>query len=350
MVTISDQKLILAQRIGAFRDLLREKELDGYFLTDLPNLYYFSGFWNEGYFSLIGLRDSWLFLPSLLYNHARVTTFGFNCLKGKVFPNVKKIIKRHKVEKIGFDPASVQYDLGLELKNLGFVPVPGLVARLRSIKDPLEIDLMRKANHLAVLGLEYLEKRFKPGISERSLSADLNRFYHKYGHGIAFSLIIAAGPNSSFPHHITSDYKLKKGDPITCDVGALWQGYRSDLTRTFPLGKMAPSFWRVFNIVSKAQKDAVERLKPGVLAASVDQVARKVIKKAGFGKAFVHNTGHGVGIDIHEYPRLGPGSKDVLKAGMVVTVEPGIYLPGRFGVRIEDTFLITPTGYEVLTK
>ncbi len=350
MDTLDNRIFFSVQRVSIFRDLLRDHKLDAYLLCDLPNSFYFTGFWNEGYFSLISQHASWLFLPSLLYDHAKAATFGFHCVKGKVFPNLDEILRKNRFKKVGFDPSAVSFDIGMQLKKRKFIPVPGLVSKLRLIKDDLEISLMRQANHLAVQGLNFLEKRFKPGVSERALSADLNRFYHHHGHGIAFNLIVAAGANSAFPHHITSDYKLKKGDAIICDVGAIWEGYRSDLTRTYPLGKMAPSFWRIFRIVEKAQKEAIHKLKPNVRAVSIDSAARQVIQKAGYGRSFVHNTGHGVGIDIHESPRLGPGSQDVLKAGMVVTVEPGIYLPGKFGVRIEDTLLITQSGHEVLTK
>jgi Xaa-Pro aminopeptidase len=169
------------------------------------------------------------------------------------------------------------------------------------------------------------------------------------GDGIAFDLIVAGGANSSFPHHITSDYKLRSGEPVVCDIGATWEGYRSDLTRTFTLGRLPTSFWRVFNIVKLAQKKGIHHLRPGVTAGSIDRASRHVIENSGFGRTFIHSTGHGVGIDIHEHPRIGPGAKDKLKAGMVVTVEPGIYLPGRFGVRIEDTLLVTSNGSEVLT-
>ena len=143
---------------------------------------------------------------------------------------------------------------------------------------------------------------------------------------------------------------MKAGEPVICDIGATWQGYRSDLTRTFTLGKIRGSFSRVYKIVETAQKEGILRIKPGVTAESVDSASRKVIKKLGYGPQFVHSTGHGVGIDIHEDPRIGPGVKDRLKSGMVITVEPGIYLPGQFGVRIEDTLLVTSNGSELLTK
>ena len=228
--------------------------------------------------------------------------------------------------------------------------MPGLVAQLRAVKDPFEMNRLRAANHLAAEGAKYVKSRLKPGRSEKQVSAELAHFFNTKGDGVAFDLIIAAGPHSAFPHHINSDYKMKSGEPVICDIGATWEGYRSDLTRTFTLGKIPNSFSRVYKIVEKAQKEGILRIKSGVTAESVDKASRQVIKKHGYGAAFVHSTGHGVGIDIHEDPRVGPGVKDRLKTGMVITVEPGIYLPGQFGVRIEDTLLVTQSGSELLTK
>lgn len=344
------KRLHLSQRMAAFQDLLRQEKIDGYLLTHLSDLFYFTDYKSEGYYSLITQDDAWLFLPNLLFEQGKSSTFGFRCIQGKFFPTLRKIMSQQKLKRLGFDPNQLPYAFGAALVKLGFVPVAGLVTKLRAIKDPLEMERLRAANHLAAEGADFIHKRLKPGRTERQLSADLQHFFDVNGDGIAFDLIIAAGPHSAFPHHINTDYKLKNGDPVICDIGATWQGYRSDLTRTFTLGRMPPLFSRVFNIVEKAQKEGIRRLRPGVTAGSVDWASRKVIKQHGYGAKFVHSTGHGVGIDIHEHPRIGPGAKDKLESGMVVTVEPGIYLPGKFGVRIEDTLLVTPDGSEILTK
>lgn len=345
-----DKRYYLSQRINAFRDVLREHKLEGFLLTHLSDLYYFTDYKSEGYYSMIGLKESWLLLPNLLFEQGKASTFGFNCVQGRFFPTLKDILKQNKLKKIAFDPNQLPYAFGDALVKMGFVPKSGLVNELRKIKDPLELQRLRKANHLAAEGAEFVRRRMKPGIREKKLSADLAHFFNLEGDGIAFDLIIAGGANGAFPHHITSDYRLKDGDPVVCDIGATWEGYRSDLTRTFPLGRISPSFSRVYKIVERSQKEGMKALRPGVTAGAVDQVCRKVISKAGYGSTFVHSTGHGVGIDIHEDPRIGPGVTDKLEEGMVVTVEPGIYLPGKFGVRIEDTLLVTSSGSEILTK
>jgi Xaa-Pro aminopeptidase len=349
-MTTDSKFLILAQRTGALRDLLREKKLDGYFMSHLSDMFYFTDYKSEGYMVLVGLEDAWMLLPNLLYEQGKSSTRGFHCLQGKLFPAMKDIIQKRKMKKIGFDPNQLSFAFGQALVKMGFIPTPGLVSHLRKIKDPLELDRLRKANHLAAQGADFVKSRLKPGKTEKVVSAELAHFFNVKGDGIAFELIIAAGPHSAFPHHIVSDYKLKRGEPVICDIGATWQGYRSDLTRTFSLGKLPASFSRVYRIVEKAQKEGILRVKPGVTAGSVDLASRRVIQRQGYGPLFVHSTGHGVGIDIHEDPRIGPGAKDILKQNMVVTVEPGIYIPGKFGVRIEDTLLVTANGSEVLTK
>lgn len=341
--------LYLAQRLGAFRDLLSDKKLDGFLFTNLSDLYYFTDYKSEGYYSLIGLREAWLLLPNLLFEQAKAVTRGFTCREGRFFTVLDDILKKNRFKKIGFDPNQLPYAFGEALVKRGFVPVSGLVAQLRIIKDALELKRLRAANHLAAEGSKFVKARLKPGKTEKQVSAELAHFFNIKGDGIAFELIIAAGPHSAFPHHINSDYRLRRGDPVVCDIGATWEGYRSDLTRTYTLGKIRPPFSKVYNIVEKAQKEGIRRVKPGITAESIDQASRRVIAKHGYGPTFVHSTGHGVGIDIHEDPRVGPGIKDRIKAGMVITVEPGIYLPGQFGVRIEDTLLVTPTGSDVLT-
>lgn len=340
----------LAKRMDSLREVLKEKKLDAYLLTNLSDLYYFTDYKSEGYYALIGRKESWLFLPNLLFEQGKARTRGFICLEGKFFEELKKVMEKNKMKKIGFDPGQLPYSFGAALVKMGFIPVAGLVMNLRAIKDAFEMRRLRAANHLAARGAEFVRKRLKPGVREKQIGADLAHFFDVEGDGIAFDLIIAGGKNGAFPHHITSDYKLKSGEGVICDIGATWEGYRSDLTRTFPLGRMPTAFTRVFSIVERSQKEGIRHIKPGVTAGSVDDVCRRIIDQEGFGKTFVHSTGHGVGIDIHEHPRIGPGAMDKLEAGMVITVEPGIYLPGQLGVRIEDTLLVTKSGSERITK
>lgn len=344
------RQLYLARRVELFRQLLADRNLDGYFVYNLSDLVYFTDFRSEGYYGLMGVNSSWLFTPNLLFDQVRAKTDGFFCLKGRFFPALKKVTAKSKMKRLAFDPGTVPYGMGVALRKLGFEPVAGLVAQLRALKDELELKRLRAANHLAAEGAAFVKGQLKPGRTEKRIAADLAHFFDIHGDGISFELIIAGGPNSAFPHHVSSEYKLRKGDPVICDIGGLWEGYHSDLTRTYTLGTISGAFSRVYKIVEKAQKEGIKRLRPGVTAGSVDAASRRVIRQKGFGPQFVHSTGHGVGLDIHEDPRIGPGSKDRLREGMVVTVEPGIYLPGKFGVRIEDTLIVTSSGSELITR
>jgi Xaa-Pro aminopeptidase len=186
---------------------------------------------------------------------------------------------------------------------------------------------------------------------ECDLAAEFESYIRKHGATKAsFDSIVAAGENAAYPHYITGDKVLRKNDMVLCDIGALVDGYCSDLTRTFFLGTISPLGRKVYDTVARAQKLAIQAVKPGVKAAQIDRIARDEIERAGYGRRFIHSTGHGVGVEIHEAPWVGGASQDVLEAGMIITVEPGIYLQGWGGVRIEDTMLVTKTGYEILTK
>lgn len=343
--------IIHGRRIRGLRDLLKERKLEGYLVTNLPDLFYLTGYKSEGYHALIGLEEAWLFLPNLLYQHGKDSTQGFNCLKRPFWKVLTATISKNKLKKLAFDPDTIFYQFGRDLSKRGFKGVGGLLNQLRIIKDRQELAAIGKACHLAHEGYLFIKSRLKPGVRESSISIDLESYFRRHGSsGIAFDTIIAAGPHSAFPHHITSDAPIKQGDPVVMDLGCIWEGYRSDLTRTVVLGRINGSFSRIYRLVETAQKQAIWQVRPGQTAHQIDATARKFISRSGYGKYFIHGTGHGVGIDIHEAPRVAPGSQEKLRAGMVITVEPGIYLPGKFGVRIEDTLLVTETGHEILTK
>jgi len=161
---------------------------------------------------------------------------------------------------------------------------------------------------------------------------------------------VASGKNAAYPHYITGNRILRKNDVVLCDLGVLVDGYCSDLTRTFFLGRISPLGQKIYSVVVQAQRSAIQAVKPGVRTAQIDRIARDEIERAGYGRRFIHSTGHGVGIEIHEAPSVGPASQEVLEPGMIITVEPGIYLQGFGGVRIEGTLLVTRTGCEILTK
>jgi Xaa-Pro dipeptidase len=222
------------------------------------------------------------------------------------------------------------------------------------VKDPTELASIRKAAELTDAGVKAALSAIEVGVREYEVAAEMEYAMRKLGsEGVAFDTIVASGARSAFPHGAHSgctDQKIRKGEFIVIDVGARYNNYRADLTRTFMIGTPSPKQKRIYEVVREAHQKAFEKIKAGVRTRDVDAAARKVIEKAGFGKYFVHGLGHGVGLDIHEAPSLNPESKERLKVGNVVTDEPGIYIVNYGGVRIEDTVLVHKDQAEKLTK
>jgi Xaa-Pro aminopeptidase len=232
------------------------------------------------------------------------------------------------------------------------LPTTGQVEALREVKDDGEIDRMARAAAIADAALEQVLSMLPKGLSEAEFALELDTAVRRNGaESTAFETIVAAGPNSAKPHHHPTERKIGQGEPVVVDFGATFEGYRSDMTRTFfvggePEGELA----RVFEVVRDSQARGVAAVAPGVGAKEVDEVCRNVIAEAGFAERFEHGTGHGVGLDIHEAPTVSPLGTATLTAGMIVTVEPGVYLPGTGGVRIEDTLVVTDNGSRALTR
>lgn len=226
-----------------------------------------------------------------------------------------------------------------------------IVRDLRKVKNEEEIALIREACKLANIGMQTAFETVKVGVKERDVAAQVEYAMRKNGSdGTSFDTIIASGPTSAFPHGSCTNRTIQEGDLVVVDLGATYQFYRSDMTRTFTAGKPPEKQLKIYETVKLANQKAFEKIKPDTPTVQVDASARQVIEEAGFGEFFVHNLGHGVGLEIHEAPILSPDSKDVLATCNVVTDEPGIYLPGYGGVRIEDTVLVTEKGAEKLTS
>ena len=230
-----------------------------------------------------------------------------------------------------------------------FRPLNQLPEKLRQVKDAGELSHIRRACAISCQAFEQLLPRIKPGMTEKQIKHDLEFTMLALGaDGIAFSTIVASGPNGSLPHAIAGDRQLQKGDMITFDFGALSGGYCADMTRTIALGEPDPQMRKIYDIVLHAQKTCQDALAPGKDCKAIDQIARDIIGEAGYGECFGHGLGHAVGIDIHEDPRLSQTANATLEPGIVMTVEPGIYVPGLGGVRIENSCVITQDGAESL--
>ncbi len=264
------------------------------------------------------------------------------------------LVRDLKVKRLGFDERHTSVAQFKKLKQFcprrtKLVPAGGLVESLREIKEEGEIAQIRSCLKLHFKALDLLKKAVKPGVTERHVLARLEGFVRSHKAGFAFDPIIASGPNSCYPHACVTDRVIRNNEPVLIDIGIDIGGYKSDLTRNFFLGRILPSVRQAFDAVKLAQSTAIAMIKPGVLAAQVDRQARNTLKKFGLAKYFGHSLGHGVGLDIHENPRLSCKSTGVLEPGMVVTVEPAVYIPNQFGIRVEDMVLVTSQGCEVLS-
>ena len=260
------------------------------------------------------------------------------------------------VSKVGFDANHLAYGTWRELSDAldnvaALVPAPGIVDRLRMVKDPDEIEALRASIALNEAAFAHLARTVRPGISELELAWEMENYVRTHGgEGLSFDPITVGGPNSAIPHAQPSDRPVRGDELVLFDIGSLLDGYCSDMTRTVCIDSVSSELEAVWAVVVDAQAAAEERARPGMTGAEVDAVARGVIDAAGYGQQFVHGTGHGIGLEIHEPPWITPTrGVDVLEPGMVFSIEPGVYLPGIGGVRMEDLVLLTSDGAEVLS-
>jgi Xaa-Pro aminopeptidase len=262
-------------------------------------------------------------------------------------------LKTEKIKHAAFDGKAETYTLGCFWRENGLRDVPGLTAKLRLVKDAREAELIAKSCRIAARAFKAILPRIKIGLTENQVRAELEYIMDVMGaKEPSFSTIIGSGPNSALPHHVTGERKIRNNEALLLDYGCKYKDYCSDISRTIFIGKPTEEFKKIYAIVDKSQKAGVKAVKAGVSTNAVDKVCRDIIAAEGYGSTFIHGTGHGLGLDIHEPPRLNtnPAQDMPLQPGMAVTVEPGIYLLGKFGVRIEDTVLVTKTGCEILTK
>ncbi|MCJ7792218.1 MAG: aminopeptidase P family protein, partial [Dehalococcoidia bacterium] len=261
--------------------------------------------------------------------------------------------------KLGFEANFISYEgyhkLSEAIKtkqvNLELVPTTGIVEQLRSIKEPEELGFIIKAVELADAAFEQAKAIIRPGTTEKEAAWEIEKILRQEGsEGMPFEIIVASGPNSALPHARPTEKTICSGEPVLIDMGARISGYCSDLSRTLFLGRANKTFQEIYNIVLKAQATAMEGIESGMDASQADRLARSVVEQAGYGDAFGHGLGHGVGLAVHEFPRLGLSSSDSLADGMIFTIEPGIYLAGQGGVRIEDMVVLENGKAKVLTR
>jgi Xaa-Pro dipeptidase len=347
------------KRINALKQAaFRKGGFDCFLVFNSANLTYFTGFPGASALLLPESGESVVYVYSVNYAHAKAELAEFMVElvnRGEnLMDKIAKQTKAFKIGKLAVDALNIESWRGLS-KSLGsekkLAADPGFIRGLRKVKDAEEIGLMRTAAELTSEGMRVACETVAAGVREYEVAAEIEYAMRKQGcSGTAFETIVASGVYSAFPHGGCSDREIREGDLVVVDVGATYGFYRSDMTRTFVAGNPSEKQKKLYQTVKAAQQKAFEAVKPNVKAADIDAAARKVIEDAGYGEYFVHGLGHGIGLDVHEPPTLSPDSKDVLAAGNVVTVEPGIYLVGYGGVRIEDTVLVQKNGAEKLTN
>ncbi len=344
------------RRRAAAAAMLEERRLEALLVSSPANVRYLTGFTGSHGLAVLTVRSTLLFTDSRYQLQAtQQTACRVRTVSGSLYEAVAKWLKDKTFRNLGFDPARLSHGdfLALRAAPARLVPTSGLVEELRTVKSSAEIALIRASVELASQAFEHILRLVRPGITELDLAAELDHRMRKLGaERPAFETIVASGRRSALPHASPTSKRLSRNGLLLIDAGAQRAGYCSDMTRTLHLGRPKTEVRRRYAAVLEAQRAAIAAIaavREGVTAASVDRAARRVLKAHGLEAAFVHACGHGLGLEIHEPPRLGKGQHTRLKAGMAITIEPGVYLQEFGGIRIEDTVVVTPRGCDVLT-
>ncbi|MFC4404238.1 M24 family metallopeptidase [Gracilibacillus xinjiangensis] len=342
-------------RVERLRDLLREEKVEAMLITSAINRRYITGFTGTAGAALITL-DKAFFITDFRYTEqAKEQVKGFTIIEHKEpIPNVVgSILKENHINSVGFEKSTLSYEGYEQFKSMidtDFVPVGPIIEKIRLIKTEDEINILKEACKIVDQTFEHILNYIKPGVKEIDVANELEFYMRKQGaQSSSFDIIVASGYRSALPHGIASSKEIKAGELVTMDFGALYQGYCSDITRTVAVGEISDELHTIYETVLEAQKRGVAGIKPGITAKDADALTRDYIKSKGYGDYFGHSTGHGLGLEVHETPGLSFRSDEILKSGMVVTVEPGIYIPEVGGCRIEDDIFITEYGNERLT-
>lgn len=347
----------IKDRLQKLRQGLAEKEIEALFISQPENRRYLSGFDGSSGYLLITPEETVLATDFRYLEQAKSQAPDYEIFEitndiADWFPRLTAGLKT-----LGFEAGHVTFAMYRKLTDtlkptqLKMVPVDRLVESLRAIKEPEEIEFITKAAEIADSAVEYIEDFIHTGISEEEVAWEIEKFLRQKGSGaLPFEVIVASGPNAALPHAKPSSRPIRTGEPIIIDMGARYKGYCSDLTRTFCLGTPDETFNKIYDTVLGAQLTALAIIEEGMSGEQVDSLAREVIEQAGYGQSFGHGLGHGIGLVPHEMPRVGPKSAEPLTPGMVFTIEPGIYISGWGGVRIEDIVVMENGKSRVISK
>lgn len=333
--------------------LLDASGLDMVYITSPKNIYYYSGFTGTTAQLLLTANESFIFTDSRYHIQARQQAKDFSLID-TAKKTVPQYLTEQKVNRLGFEDHHVTFDfytkLKEKIKDAEFIPISDIIMKNRQIKEKEEIQRIKKAAQIADQAFSYILKEMKAGMSEKQIAFLLEIFMRKNGaEKLSFDTICASGKRSALPHGTATDKLIEKGDFLTLDYGCIYDCYCSDMTRTVVMGSASDKQKEIYELVLKAQKTALEAVRPEAKAKDVDAIARNIIAGGGHGEHFGHGLGHSLGLTLHENPTLSYRSDEILKENMLVTVEPGIYIEDFGGVRIEDLVLVTAQGYENLT-
>lgn len=348
---------MMENRLKRLRGDFTPNDIDAILITAPENRFYLSGFTGTAAILFITSQKAFLITDFRYTEQAKMQSPHFEVIKQgfHLEETLQEIINNTGAKRIGLEKDHItfsQYEFYQEkLAGVAWVPLKNMVEKLRMVKDQDEISRLRKAVKLADDAYTHILDYLKPGVSELEISLEMEFYMRRQGaQKPAFDFIVASGERSSMPHGVATDKKIKSGELVTMDYGCVYKGYHSDITRTPVIGKADQKQQEIYRIVLEAQMAAIEAVKPGIQGSAVDKVARDIIAGYGYGENFGHSLGHSVGLEIHERPGFSVNEDTLLQEGMAITVEPGIYLPGWGGVRIEDIVLVTDKGCEVLTK
>ena len=345
------------KRVHRLREKLADRGLKAMLISNPVNRRYLSGFTGSSGYVLVTEQESWLLTDFRYMEQAPAQAPGFQVVDHGTSPmdTIRELLSAAGHGRLGFEQEFVVFSdytaWSESLSGTELVPVSGVVEELRVIKDAQEIAVMQEAAELADATFAHIIGLLKPGMVESDIALEMEVFMRSRGAtSSSFDTIVASGERSALPHGVASSRVIGNNEFVKLDFGAYYHGYCSDLTRTVVVGQPTDRHKEIYSIVLEAQMHALDQIRPGMTGFEADALTRDIITRYGYGDNFGHGTGHGLGMEIHEAPRLSRLSQTVLTPGMTVTVEPGIYLPGFGGVRIEDDIVITDNGIKILTS
>lgn len=345
------------QRIKKVRSALRDKGLDALIVSSLHNIRYLTGFTGTNALCIVRDHDAFFLTDSRygLQSETEVAGFKRNVTARGLFEGAARHGMLRGVAKVGFESHHITYAQYRQLKKLfpsvSLQPTADFIEQIAAVKDAEEVKTIRKAVTISDRVFAEILKNLRAGVRELDIAAEIAYLHRRFGaEKDAFEAIVASGVRGCLPHARASAKKIRRGEMVTLDFGCTVDGYNSDITRTVAVGSISRQKRRMYDLVLDAQREAIAAARGGMAAKDLDAVARKRIRTGGFGRYFIHSLGHGLGLHVHERPRVSSSSKDQLQAGSVITIEPGVYIPDVGGVRIEDDVLLTERGCEVLNR